>query len=323
MKAVLATILVLYSACCFAQDKSLDNPENFVLTGDITGRDTGIIVLWYPNANGEYVRDTASVKKGKFDFKGKLVAPAFCWLHGSKKNGNTTSFYLEPGEQHLLVEEDKFSSLIMTGSFTQKQEDSLKTYTTAIETKYKNWIEEHAKLVQQLKDEKDSLTKLKIEDKIRIIERRNQVIDSARLNETLLFISRHPDSYVSPTHLYGILTNRQLETKTAEGLYNKFSNIKKIPELKSYLEAYGPENLAIVNISIDKDSSAWIQAIKKYGINHFYNLLSNKDIDDKYTNTSQPIPSEILINKEGIIIWNSMNQTSRGLGETLKKEIRE
>lgn len=91
-----------------------------------------------------------------------------------------------------------------------------------------------------------------------------------------------------------------------------------MPELKSFLKKYGSQGFEIITISIDADKQNWIEAVKKNELEKFRNVLANDEIHKKYSNTRQPIPSMLLINRRGIIIWNSMSPTI-GLSEILEE----
>ncbi len=353
--------------------------HSFILLGDIKGRDTGIIILMYPIMNtNQWHTDTAFIHNGKFQFAGKISEPSFCVLRGSPKDGNYANLFLEICKQYISIEENKFDGFKMSGSFTQKQADTLKEQTKIIDIKNKELKEEYDFLIQALPKINDSISKLKAQDKINQIGTR---LNEDRKNEQLLFISAHFDSYVSPTYLYSLMIGRQLATDSVESLYNNFSVkikngkagkliseelnkrrgnikadnfiandirdkeislnglnnqyvllnfwaswcapcIKEIPDLKRVLNRYNAKGFNIINISLDSKKKDWIQAVKKYEILEFHNVLVNDDIEKKYSNVKQPIPSQLLINREGFIIWNSMNESSQSLEKTLENEFK-
>lgn len=353
---------------------------DFILTGNIRGKDTGIIILWYPDTNYRWTRDTTNIKDGRFEFRGFIREPSFAHLIGSKKDGNYNDFYLEIGKQQIDLVENEFSDFKMSGSFSQNQADSFKSKLQAIEEKYSEWISEYKRLNDQLKTVKDSGTLLSLHKKIAVVTERNDPIYMEMLQERLSFILQHPDSYVSPVELYSILTNgRQIKTDLADSIYNLFSDrtrksmfgkrvqdeinnrtigtaaadfsakeingnnislsafqnkyvlidfwaswcvpcLEQIPELKGLQEKYNSKGLEIVCISVDTDSQNWEEAIKKYQTQNFHHVLANNDITEKYSNTKQPIPSQILVNKNGIVIWNSFD-VIKGLREILENEF--
>ncbi len=134
IRFVVLIILLLFFKGNYAQS----DKEFFVLNGIIKGRDTGMIVLLYPVTNNKIVRDTTYLQKGKFQFSGKIFQPTSSSLRGSAREGNITYFYLEPGEQYVFLEENRFEDIRMTGSFTQNQDDTLKKLIKTIELKNDN-----------------------------------------------------------------------------------------------------------------------------------------------------------------------------------------
>lgn len=82
--------------------------------------------------------------------------------------------------------------------------------------------------------------------------------------------------------------------------------IENHPRLKSIYNAYEPEGLEIISISLDKDQESWKNFIEKEQLDwhHLYqgfdNLGGKGEITTLYT--VQPIPAYILIDKEGNIV---------------------
>lgn len=93
--------------------------------------------------------------------------------------------------------------------------------------------------------------------------------------------------------------------------------IEKIPEIKQYYALYKAKGFEIINISIDQNKQKWLAAVKKYKLENFQNLIANDEIKSKYSNITQPIPSEILLGVDGKVLWNSQNQNELELNEIL------
>ncbi len=93
--------------------------------------------------------------------------------------------------------------------------------------------------------------------------------------------------------------------------------IKKIPELKNFFSFYHSKGFEIINISIDAKRENWVKAVNKYKLESFHNVITNEDIENKYSNTKMPIPSEILVGPTGLMLWNSMNLNSKSLEQAL------
>lgn len=356
------------------------NKDTFVLNGIIKGRDTGRIILGYSVTKDKYIRDTTYLQKGKFKFTGKIFQPTSSSLKGSAAEGNIIWFYLEPGEQYAVLEENKFEDIKMRGSFTQNQYDTLNKQIKAIELKNEKWLKQKDSLLRELKKAKkanDTLTKSEIESKLSQFDGKIEMLNNETLNAMVTFISDHPDSYVSASNLNTLLYTNRLKTEIVDSLFLKLSDriknsidgilvfeeinkrkinrkapdftvqdiynkqvslsefkgkhvlinfiaswcspcIKKIPELKQFLNSYHSKGFEIINISIDQKKENWIKAVKKYELESFYNVIANTEINNKYSNTKLPIPSEILVGPKGLVLWNSMNLNSKSLAETLR-----
>ncbi len=80
---------------------------------------------------------------------------------------------------------------------------------------------------------------------------------------------------------------------------------KEIPELKKIYHSIHGKDFEIIMISIDRNETDWKRAIKKDKITHWHNVRANEIISKNYENVNLPIPSKILINDAGKIIWKS------------------
>jgi len=99
--------------------------------------------------------------------------------------------------------------------------------------------------------------------------------------------------------------------------------IAKIPELTALFRQYSDKGFEIINISIDIKRENWLKGIKKFRLEPWKNVLAsdNPSLSEKYSNIVSPIPSEILINKAGVIIWNSDSDMLLSLEKTLHLSI--
>lgn len=355
--------------------------ESFVLKGEVAGRDSGIIILSYPNLNNTFVHDTTNLINGNFSFHGKINQPVFCWL-SSNGSGNRTSLYLEGKNQKIFLKENHFEEMKMIGSFTQDQSDSLHDVTKKVESKYTHYINLRNELHAELTNTNDSVNKMSIQKRLNSAEIMIDSLNTETLDSILSFIKFHPKSYVSTSELYGKIVYNIIPSETANTIFNTFSPelkksnignliqselekrnigfpindfttvdvdgnkistdqfrgkyvlinfwaswcipcIEKIPKLRQLLHLYQKEGFEIINISVDKDSTKWRKAILKYKLGNFQNVISNEDIDIKYSNTKEPIPSEILFSPDGKILWNSKNKNTESLEKFLEKCMKE
>lgn len=206
---------------------SVFSQKNFVIDGSIQGRDTGFIILSYPHANGTRTFDTSQIHNGQFRFSGEINEPVFCNV-SSKGEGNFTGLFIEPNQQQLFLNENHFSEKRLIGSFTQSQDDSLLNEMEQIQSKYSGWLTEWQTLYKERTNTDDSLSKKALDIKLNALAEKTDPMDGEILENTISFISSHPDSYVSPTYLYGILASNKIPSESVKELYINFSDdIKK------------------------------------------------------------------------------------------------
>lgn len=185
MKASLILILTLVSIFCLGQQKNTKRP--FVLNGKIHGRDTGLIVLWYPDTADIYIKDTTRLHQGVFQFSGWLIEPSYVHLIGSNRDGNYANFYLEYGCQKIILEENNFDKVKMSGSVTQNENESLQKQIYKSEKRIIRLNGEYNNKQNISEERKKYLTQ-----QIGLLNKKNKEL-------RITFIKKHPDSYVSPT----------------------------------------------------------------------------------------------------------------------------
>ena len=85
--------------------------------------------------------------------------------------------------------------------------------------------------------------------------------------------------------------------------------IKEIPELQKLHSQYS-EKLQIISISVDEDKVQWQDAVVKYGLSQWPQLIASNNEEYYFAEQGnisfaygvEQIPSFILINKNGIIV---------------------
>ncbi|MEP7229404.1 MAG: TlpA disulfide reductase family protein [Ginsengibacter sp.] len=98
--------------------------------------------------------------------------------------------------------------------------------------------------------------------------------------------------------------------------------IENFPYLKNLYRQYHTKGFEIVAISIDRSNEDWMKAVDQQKVGDWINVLVNATIRNNYRNTTLPIPSEILIDESGKIIWTSNNENNiEKLGLFLKKYL--
>lgn len=92
--------------------------------------------------------------------------------------------------------------------------------------------------------------------------------------------------------------------------------IKEFPALKALLARH-PDAVCVA-ISLDQDTAAWKKAITKYRLEKWVHSLSNSEWKKTFTNVSMPIPSSVVINKDGLILYNTLASKATLLTELEK-----
>jgi thiol-disulfide isomerase/thioredoxin len=193
----------------------------FVLNGKVIGRDTGQIILWFPDTSGQYVRDTGFLKNGYFNFSGLIKQPSYAHLIGLPRDGNYASFYLEPRFQTITVEQNNFAKVTMTGSKTQNQNVDLDNRVNKLDGVIDSLNKLYSAKDSILKNVSDPNLRNQIQDEQIVLNNKLRKITDSILDLRIRFIKQHPTSYVSATELYGLIVMGTVKINEAEALYNR------------------------------------------------------------------------------------------------------
>lgn len=231
MKYLLILFLATIAVSGHAQQKGFKNVIPFTLNGKLTGRDSGIIVLWYLDSTDKYVRDTANLQNGLFVFKGYVSDPNYAHLIGTRADGNNANFFLEGGNQQIQLVENEFYDLQMQGSKTQDEYGELLQAQKPIDLKLWALENEQNALGRLFKAEKDSVKKKVLQNKLDVIYKQQHPLNRNKTALDIDFILHHPASFASATLLYGHLLNaHSFSADTVALLYKAFDAFT--PEVK-------------------------------------------------------------------------------------------
>ena len=78
--------------------------------------------------------------------------------------------------------------------------------------------------------------------------------------------------------------------------------VKEIPAIKEIQASYSTDKLEIIGITQDRDSTAFVNAVKKYEVNWIH-IYGDKILEKAY-NGDLAIPKVFLINAQGIIVYS-------------------
>lgn len=94
--------------------------------------------------------------------------------------------------------------------------------------------------------------------------------------------------------------------------------LEEIPMLQKISKEY-PDQLQIISVSYDTDTSAFIKAVKKYKLT-WINIFGDDDLINKYGKT--PIPALYFLDRNGKVLFNSFEENRDKLLSIIKEAVR-
>jgi len=168
--------------------------------------------LSYVNGVGKYQLDSCLLKKGYFEFTGKINEPTIADFYGRTRSdrANFTDFYIEPTTIQAVFTADHFKDARINGS---KSQDEYALYLKQIKLFDARW-KPVLDALNLAREKKDSITESEIRSKqIPLYIKGN---DSVILN----FIRQNPQSFVSAN-----LLKYQTQTLPLDSLKNFFGRL--------------------------------------------------------------------------------------------------
>lgn len=191
--------LIFYSLLSFTYSGHSQNSENrsfFRLNGDVSGKDTGKIVLLYNDMSNRGVSDTAIIKNGKFEFSGTVnkICDAYLWTDLKNKNFSDKSvirFLLQTG--------------IISVSYTNGLSENATIKGSKTQYDWENWEKKKSTFIMSKADYKmraDSIYLLAKTDSTQLIILRELVnkLDSVNIvnrQADLAYVTQNTHSYLS------------------------------------------------------------------------------------------------------------------------------
>jgi len=184
---------------------SCSSKPGFVVTGNISGADTGMVFLQKRAAGTIVTLDSARIRKGSFTMKGTIDYPQMVILslrgaHGGKM------FFIENSDINIAGNKDSLYVASVSGSATQAEYEAyialFDDMNKKMEAVYGEYQKARAAGNQPLTD---------------TLEKKLDAMDGEMLNIKKDFISKHPSSYVTPT------------------VVNEISYYLDVPEMESML----------------------------------------------------------------------------------------
>ena len=225
MKTTLSTFLafvLLLSSCTSHPDKKF---KKFTLEGEISGQDSGIIVLSY-SQNKTRINDTAKIENDKFIFTGKISEPTQAIL-GDKNDFNRVFVFLEPRKMKISLSKDNYEECKMTGSKTQNESDLLNKMEKPFYDRFSILRVQNNIIKDSIKNSKNAFSKKTFEKKAEEIDKlwsqTNKSIDSI----TIKFVLENPKSFLTVYYLRMLDSREALSLDSTKSIFNGFDNSLK------------------------------------------------------------------------------------------------
>lgn len=200
-----------------------DTNHKFSIKGEITGRDTGMIVLWYHDQTNKVHHDTVQLQNGKFDFAGTTnhVSETYLWTDPNKlefDNPSMIRFLLEPNNISIIGRKDEEAKAIINGSASEIEKenwDKEKFSLTAAKFQLHEAIDS---LFQGIKEAGNESHRDRIKQLSKKIDSVNEKIKAMDIG----YLKKHPDSYLSAYLLSKHV--RKLSVDSIQFYYTGLSN---------------------------------------------------------------------------------------------------
>jgi thiol-disulfide isomerase/thioredoxin len=198
--------------------------SKFIVEGEVVGKDTGFVTLWYTDGNDLGAKDTVALNKGRFRFSGTVnrACEAILWTDMRARyfdHPTSLRFLLAPGDLFISF---KINGSVTSGSKLQQEKERW-------DEKRAVWLSARRRISDTLGDPKtigkgvDSATAA---NRMNSLSKRWDSIGRIIRALDVGYIRSHPDSYLS-----GYLLDQQkrhFSTDTIEAYYSTFaSDIKK------------------------------------------------------------------------------------------------
>lgn len=221
MKYKLCLLIVTLLCHLFSSAQQAGAKPNFTLQVQIDGQDSGVVILSYFSAEN-FVRDTILYRNGTALFAGYITEPLNMWLRlGKQAKGERmklVDFFAEPGAMKIALNANDIQQAKVTGSKVQQELEIVNAATYQIG----NSIDSVKKIMAGIQGKiegtagKDNNNKVyaALQDKLDSLRQQAHKIE-------LLYITTHPDSYISPYLMPPYLNI--LSTDSIENILNKFT----------------------------------------------------------------------------------------------------
>lgn len=217
------SFLILITSCTSQSDK---NPKKFTLQGEISGQDTGKIVIQY-QLNCESIRDTAYISDGQFVLTGRILEPTLVELNGGNEL-NRVLVYLEPRKMRISLSKDKFIECKMTGSKTQNESVLLDKMKEPIYERLSMLKEQGRSITDSIKNSEAGPARLLLEKKRDEIDSLWSLTRDELDPIELKFVLENPKSFLTPFYLRRLEEREIISLDSVKSILNGLDNSLKL-----------------------------------------------------------------------------------------------
>jgi len=215
-------ILVLISSCSSHADNKF---RKFTLQGQISGQDSGSIVLAYWSDKTR-IYDTTKTKDGKFIFTGKINEPTSAVISG-RNDSDRVFIYIEPGKMKISLSKGEFEECKMTGSKTQRESDLLNKMEKPFHDRISILRDQNNKIKESIKNSKNDSSKILFEKEAEEIEKlwsqTREKIDSIQIK----YVIENPKSFLTIVYLQMLGGNEVISLDSTKSIFNGLDNSLK------------------------------------------------------------------------------------------------
>jgi thiol-disulfide isomerase/thioredoxin len=329
------SIFIICILCNFLTDCTQQSikENHFILNGKITGIDSGSVILQYGILSA-FHSDTSVIRRGGFTFSGILKEPTLAVFKVSGQS-NRAQLYLEPGRMSMTVSDADFKNLILEGSKTQQELNSLNSslkLVTNHDSLLKIFVSQNPKsyLTPYYLYDLGSRNKFSPDSVSLIYNNLDPAVQKSQYGRITLGYIRGIEN-ITPGFYATDFTALDVNNDSIRLSQFRKKNVvildfwaswcehcrKSFPHLKSLYNKYHPKGLEIIGIaSMDKDMQSWKAAITEDGTSDWKHIATffqngqtvNEDLVFDYP--VAPIPRTILIDRNGkvIVSWDGYSK---------------
>ena len=209
---VLLTVSLAFFAC------SKVGKNQFLITGTAKGIENGKkVILNKQNEMGMSLPvDTAKVKDGKFEMKGKITEPGFYTLQVEKTQGQIPVI-LENAEVKVTVDKDSIQKSKVSGTYNNDEFVKFNEDMKVVQKKLVTFQKANMATYNAAQQSKDTVTIKKLMAEYTQIQ---QEVSAASKTKITTYAETHPKSYITVLILEGMSKDPSADIKKVEKIYN-------------------------------------------------------------------------------------------------------